>query len=322
MDYSINMPLRPRIVEEDGEKGVYEIDGLYAGYGHTLGNSLRRIILSSLPGSAITKVKIEGASHEFSNLPGIKEDVINIILNLKRLRFKMHTDEIQKATISVKGIKNITAKDIKLPTQVEILNKEMPIATLTSKDAKLEIEITIEKGLGYITREALHKERVEIGMIHLDVLFTPIRRVNYEVENMRVGDRTDYNRLRFFIQTDGSVSPKEALEKSIEIMISHLRSIRGFQETEIEEDLEEEKIETDKEIDKKIKKDDTEILKTRIEDLPLSSRTAKALTISGIRTLGGLARKKESDLLEIEDVGKKAVEEIKEALENYGLSLK
>lgn len=314
------MPLRPRAVEEDGEKGVYEIDGLYAGYGHTLGNSLRRIILSSLPGSAIAKVKIEGAHHEFSNLPGIKEDVINIILNLKRLRFKMHTDEPQKAVISAKGAKIITAKDIKLPSQVEILNKEMPVATLTNKDAKLNIEMTIEKGLGYLTREALHKERVEIGTIHLDALFTPIRRVNYEVENMRVGDRTDYNRLRFFIQTDGSVSPREALEKSIEIMINHLRSIRGFQETDTAEDLREKQEQTEKEKGKQ--KDDTEILKTRIEDLPLSSRTAKALSSAGIRTLGGLARKKEPDLLEIEDVGKKAVKEIKKALENYELNLK
>lgn len=321
MDYSINVPLRPKAIEEDGEKGVYEIDGLYAGYGHTLGNSLRRIILSSLPGSAITKIKIEGVHHEFSNLPGIKEDVINIILNLKRLRFKMHTDEPQKAVISAKGAKTITAKDIKLPTQVEILNKEMPVAILTGKDAKLDIEMTIEKGLGYLTREALHKERVEIGTIHLDALFTPIRKVNYEVENMRVGDRTDYNRLKFFIQTDGSISPREALEKSIEIMINHLRAIRGFQETEIGEDLRGKQAQIEKE--KGIKeKDDTEILKTRIEDLPLSSRTAKALSSAGIRTLGGLTRKKESDLLEIEDVGKKAVKEIKEALKNYELSLK
>lgn len=317
MDYTINLPSQPRVVKEDETSGVYEIDGLYAGYGHTLGNSLRRIILSSLPGAAITKIKIEGAQHEFSTIPHVKEDVINIILNLKRIRFKMHGDESQKISLSIVGQKEVTAKDIKVPTQLEILNKDAHVASLTSKDAKLDIEITVEKGLGYITRDFLHKERVEIGAIHLDALFTPIRRVNYEVENMRVGDRTDYNRLRFIIETDGSVSPKEALEKSIEIMISHLRSIRGFQEDEIM-DFEEEKTE----IPAHKKKDDVEILKTRIEDLPISSRTANALTVAGIRTLGGLTKKKEPDLLDLPDVGKKAVEEIKKALEGYGLSLK
>ncbi|MFH1956597.1 MAG: DNA-directed RNA polymerase subunit alpha [Patescibacteria group bacterium] len=317
MDYTINLPSQPRVVKENEISGVYEIDGLYAGYGHTLGNSLRRIILSSLPGAAITKIKIEGAQHEFSTIPHVKEDVINIILNLKRIRFKMYGDESQKISLSIKGQKEVTAKDIKAPTQLEILNKDAHIASLTSKDAKLDIGITVEKGLGYITRDFLHKEKVEIGTIHLDALFTPIRRVNYEVENMRVGDRTDYNRLRFIIETDGSVSPKEALEKSIEIMISHLRSIRGFQEDEIM-DFEEEKTETPAHK----KKDDVEILKTRIEDLPISSRTANALAVAGIRTLGGLTKKKEPDLLDLPDVGKKAVEEIKEALDGYGLSLK
>ena len=318
MDYAINMPLKPRIVQEDENKGVYEIDALYAGYGHTLGNTLRRIILSSLPGAAVTKIKIDKVSHEFSTIPGVKEDVLNIILNLKRIRFKMHGDESQKATISIKGAKNVTSNDIKAPTQIEVLSKGAPIATLTSKDSELHMEITVEKGLGYILKENLHKDRVEIGMIHLDALFTPIKRVNYEVENMRVGDRTDYNRLRFFIETDGSVSPREALEKSIDIMINHLRAIRGFQNEEL--DL----IEEGKDIGGK--KDgaaeDTEVLKTRVEDLQISSRTINSLSEAGIRTVGGLIRKKEEDLLKVEGVGKKAVQEIKDALENYGLVLK
>ena len=318
MDYAINMPLKPRIVQEDENKGVYEIDALYAGYGHTLGNTLRRIILSSLPGAAVTKIKIDKVSHEFSTIPGVKEDVLNIILNLKRIRFKMHGDESQKAAISIKGAKNVTSNDIKVPTQIEVLSKSAPIATLTSKDSELHMEITVEKGLGYILKENLHKDRVEIGMIHLDALFTPIKRVNYEVENMRVGDRTDYNRLRFFIETDGSVSPREALEKSIDIMINHLRAIRGFQNEEL--DL----IEEGKDIGGK--KDgvaeDTEVLKTRVEDLQISSRTINSLSEAGIRTVGGLIRKKEEDLLKVEGVGKKAVQEIKDALENYGLVLK
>ena len=266
----------------------------------------------------MTKIKIDKVSHEFSTIPGVKEDVLNIILNLKRIRFKMHGDESQKAAISIKGAKNVTSNDIKAPTQIEVLSKGAPIATLTSKDSELHMEITVEKGLGYILKENLHKDRVEIGMIHLDALFTPIKRVNYEVENMRVGDRTDYNRLRFFIETDGSVSPREALEKSIDIMINHLRAIRGFQNEEL--DL----IEEGKDIGGK--KDgaaeDTEVLKTRVEDLQISSRTINSLSEAGIRTVGGLIRKKEEDLLKVEGVGKKAVQEIKDALENYGLVLK
>lgn len=320
MDYVINMPLKPRIVKEDDGKGVYEIDALYAGYGHTLGNSLRRIILSSLPGAAMTKVKIDKVSHEFSTIPGVKEDVLNIILNLKRIRFKMHGDEPQKATISIKGAKNITASDIKIPTQLEILNKDVHIATLTSKDSEINMEITVEKGLGYVMKENLHKERVDIGTIHLDALFTPIKRVNYEVENMRVGDRTDYNRLRFFIETDGSISPREALEKSIDIIINHLRAIRGFQNEEV--DLADEAAGEGKEGKKSSVAEDTEVLKTRVEDLQVSSRTINSLSEAGIRTVGGLIRKKEEDLLKVEGVGKKAVQEIKDALENYGLVLK
>jgi len=318
MDYKIALPSKPRVVSEEDNKGIYEIDDLYAGYGYTLGNSLRRIILSSIPGAAITTVKIEGVAHEFSKISGVKEDVITILLNLKRIRFKMQTDEPQTATLAVRGVKNVTAKDIEAPSTLEILNKDEFIAALTAKDAKLNVELTIEKGLGYIPRENLRREKVEVGTIILDAIFTPIRRVNYEVENMRVGDRTDYNRLRFFIETDGSISPAEALEKSIEIMIQHLKAIIGFQELEI---AGEETIEAAPSA-KEEKTEDTEILKIRIEDLQFSSRTLNALSIAGIRTLGGLVRKKEEDLLTMKGVGKKAVQEIRRALGNYGLILK
>ncbi|NOY35784.1 MAG: DNA-directed RNA polymerase subunit alpha [bacterium] len=323
MDCNISLPSKPKIVHEEGNKGVYEIDGLYAGYGHTLGNSLRRVILSSLPGSAVTRVKIEGVAHEFSSIPGIKEDVINILLNLKKVRFKLHSDEPQVATISVKGAKEVTAKDIKVPSQLEVLNKDRHIASLTSKDAKLEMEIVVEKGLGYVPREQLHNGKVGVGEIVMDAVFTPVKRVNYEVENMRVGDRTDYNRLRFSIETDGIISPRESLEKAIEIVINHLRAIVGFKEEEFafpeeismpEAAVEEEKSEG--------KPEDAEIMKTRIEDLQISSRTLSALSDAGIRTVGGLARKKEEDLLGMEGVGKKAVQEIRRALGNYGLILK
>lgn len=332
MDHNIILPSKPRVVsEEEGRKGVYEIDGLYAGYGHTLGNSLRRIILSSLPGSAVTSVKIDGVPHEFSAMDGVLEDVITILLNVKRIRFALHGEESQTAKISVKGSskgsKIITAADIVVPSQLEVLNKDQHIATLTSKDVEFNMEMTVEKGLGYIGKESYHKDKVEVGTIALDAMFTPIRKVNYDVENMRVGDRTDYNRLRINIETDGIISPREALEKSIDIMISHLRAVRGFQE---EEELEDETPVSKKEM-KAIEKEaeeakesegDSEILKTRVEDLQLSPRTLNALSEAGIRTIGGLVRKKEEDLLEVEGVGNKAVQEIKDALKEFDLSLK
>ena len=327
MDYKIGLPSKPKKVFEEGNSGVYEISGLYAGYGHTLGNSLRRIILSSIPGAGITSVKIEGVPHEFSKINGIKEDVITILLNLKKVRFKINTDEPQTAKISASGITNVTAKDIDVPSQLEIMNKKEHIATLTSKEAKLNIEFTVEKGLGYVSREELKKDKVSIGTIVLDAVFTPIKKVNYEVENMRVGDRTDYNRLRISVETDGSVTPAEAVEKSIETMIHHLKAIIGFQEKE-EVKIEsapgkkKEKEEEEGEERKEIEGGDKEVLKTRVQDLELSARTLNALETAGIRTLGGLAKKKESDLMEIEGAGKKVVQEIKRALGNYGLILK
>ena len=321
--HTIVVPSKPKIIHEDGFSGIYEIDGLYPGYGHTLGNSLRRIILSSMPGAAITSLKIEGVPHEFSTISGVKEDVITILLRLKKVRFRMITDEPQKATISIKGVKNITASDIKTSSQLEVLNKNEEIATLTNKDASLEIEMTIEKGLGYISRDVLQaRSKVEIGTIFLDSIFTPIRRVNYEVENMRVGDRTDYNRLRIVIETDGMVSPREALENSISIMIDHLKSILGFEERRNEEVSGEELSNEMASSESNDIEDNSEILKTRIEDLNLSSRTMNSFAKSGVRTVGGLVRKKEADLLKMEGVGKKAVDEVKEALSGLGLDLK
>ena len=200
-DFSIVLPSKPKIVKEDQFSGTYEIDGLYPGYGHTLGNSLRRIILSSLPGASITSVKIAGVNHEFSVIPGVKEDVITIILNLKRVRIKLLSQENQVITIKAKGPKEVKASDITGMSQVEILNPDLVIANLTDKNAELDIEMTIEKGMGYVSKEILQKNRVDVGLIAVDAIFTPIRRVSYEVENMRVGDRTDFNRLKIFIET-------------------------------------------------------------------------------------------------------------------------
>lgn len=316
--HTIMLPTQPRVVSEDAFKGVYEIDGLYPGYGHTLGNSLRRIILSSLPGAAITSVKIDGVPHEFSTLEGVKEDIIMILLNLKKVRFKMLTDEPQRATLLVKGPKMATAGDIKTPGQVEVLNPEQVIADVTGKGKEFSLEMTIENGLGYVPKEVHQKEKVEIGMISLDAIFTPIRRVNYEVENMRVGDRTDHNRLRVLIETDGTISPRHALERSITTMIEQLKAIVGF--VEPEHDVADGS--SEKPAEAKGSGLDQEFLKTRIDILDLSTRTANALAAANIRTVGGLARKKEEDLLEIDGLGEKGIDEIKRVLGDRGITLK
>lgn len=318
LETNIALPSKPRIVTEEDFRGVYEIDGLYPGYGHTLGNSLRRIILSSLPGAAITQVKINGASHEFSTLDGVKEDVITMLLNIKRIRLSLHGSDPMTITLKKKGAGIVTAADIVVPSQVEILSPEQIIGEITSKTGELEIEMKVEQGLGYVSREVHQKDKVEIGVIALDAVFTPIRRANYEVENMRVGDRTDYNRLRVFIETDGTMSPREALEQSIEVMIHQLKSIIGFQDQSHAE-AQTETVEADTSVVKT--EIDPDVLKTRIETLSLSSRTLTALEDANIRTIGGLVRKKKDDILALEGIGPKGVDEIVTLLEGLGVSL-
>jgi len=319
MTHDVLLPSKPRIIREDAVSGTYEIDGLYPGYGHTLGNSLRRIILSSLPGAAVTKVKIKGAEHEFSTIEGVKEDVINILLALKKVRIRLSSDEPVVMNLKVKGSKDVTAGDIEAPGQAEVLNKDLHIAMLTDKNSELEIEITAEKGLGYVAKEVLQKERVDIGAITLDAAFTPIRKANYEVENMRVGDRTDFNRLRLTIETDGTITPHEALEKGIMLMINQLKAVVGFKEEEIVPVAATEAAVASEGSEKEI---DTELLKTRIDSLGLSSRSVKALTNANIRTLGGLARKKESDIMDVDGLGAKGMQEIKKLLAQHGITLK
>ncbi len=321
MDYQIALPSKPRVILEEGFEGVYEIDGLYPGYGHTLGNSLRRIIFSSIPGASVTSVKIDGVSHEFSTIEGVKEDVVTILLNLKRIAWEMATDEPQTIRLNITGPKKVTAGDLELPGQVSILNKEQPIVEITEK-IPFVMELSLEKGLGYVPRETLQEDKVDIGTIALDASFTPIRRANYEVENMRVGDRTNFNRLRITIETDGTTSPREVLERSIEIMIHQLKAIIGFKEEEVKEEVIEDLKEEVAEVLSESVEDDTEVLKTRIDTLNLSQRTVNALGNANIRTVGGIARKKEDDILEIPGLGNKGLQEIKRALSNFGITLK
>jgi DNA-directed RNA polymerase subunit alpha len=320
-DYFIALPSKPRVVSESERSGTYEIDGLYPGYGYTLGNSLRRIILSSLRGAAVTHVKIPGVAHEFSTIEGVKEDVVTMLLNIRKIRFRLSSDESQTIHLSVKGPKEVTAADLKLPGQVEILNPEQHIAEISGK-ATLEMELSAERGLGYVPKEQHQKDRVDIGMIALDAIFSPIRRVNYEVENMRVGDRTDFNRLRILIETDGTLTPREALESSIETMIHQLKAIVGFKEEETPDligmsDQGHPAMREDRGMQM-----DAEVLKTRITELSLPQRVEQALDNASIRTVGGLVRKREDDLLSIEGLGQKGLQDIKRSLSNLGLTLR
>ena len=318
LETNVTLPSKPRVVSEEENRGTFEIDGLYPGYGHTLGNSLRRIILSSLPGAAITQVKINGVEHEFSAMDGVKEDVIMILLNLRRVRLSLHGDEPITISLKKNGLGVVTAGDITAPSQVEILNPEQVICEITNKSTKLEMDIKIEKGLGYVPREVHQKDKMEIGAIAMDAVFTPIRRANYEVENMRVGDRTDYNRLRITLETDGTYTAREALEKSIEIMVHQLKAIIGFQE---EHNHGSSAVAVPVAAEVKKEEPNQEVLKTRIETLDLTSRTLQALEAASIRTIGGLVRKKKDDILALDGIGPKGLEEIIDMLTTLNLRL-
>lgn len=313
------LPKPPKIIKKGKNIATFEIEALYPGYGVTIGNSLRRVLYSSLPGAAITQVKIKGIQHEFSTIPYVLEDVLNICLNLKQLRFKMFTDTPQIGKLQVKGEKEIKAKDLKLPTQVEVVNKDAHIATLTDKKAELEMEIQIEKGLGYEPierRKGGSKTRLEIGQIPLDAIFTPIKRVKYSIENMRVGERTDFDRLILEIETDGTILPEEAFLRASQILIDHFSLLsESLKEKRLK--IPEEKVKKEKEV--KAKEDVTSL---KVEDLKLSNRTLNALLRNNIKTVGGILRKKEEGLQELEGLGEKGIQEIKETLKKLKVELK
>ncbi|MCX6764997.1 MAG: DNA-directed RNA polymerase subunit alpha [Candidatus Nealsonbacteria bacterium] len=222
----IILPKQPKIIGEKDNWARFEIEGLYPGYGVTVGNSLRRVLLSSLEGAAVTQVKIKGVSHEFSTMEGVMEDVITIIMNLKQMRFKLFGDEPQKATLKVKGEKEVTGNDFEFPSQIELMNKNCHIATLTGKKVEFEMEIQVEKGIGYETIEMRkEREKLEIGVLPVDAIYTPMRRVSFKVENMRVGERTDFDRLILDVETDGTVDAKKAFVDSVDIILAHFNLI-------------------------------------------------------------------------------------------------
>lgn len=310
----IPLPQKMKIEKKGDRLAAFEILGLYPGYGTTLGNALRRVLLSSLEGAAITEVKIKDVAHEFSTIPGVMEDVIIILLNLKKLRFKMFGSEPQKANLKVKGEKEVKGSDLKLPSQVELINKDSHLATLTGKNASLEMEVKIEKGIGYESAETRKKEKTEIGVIHLDAIYTPIKRVSFRVENMRVGERTDFDRLLIEVETDGTIDPEQAFDQAVGLLIEHF-SFVGKSKLEKKE-------KTKEKAKEKAKEPETDIKKTKIEDLKLSTRTANILLESGIKTVGGLIRKKEEEILSLKGMGDKGLKEIKKVLKGLKLSLK
>lgn len=221
----LQLPEPIKILSKENHKAVFEISPLMPGYGATIANPLRRILLSSLEGAAASSIKIKGVDHEFSNIPGVLEDMIEIILNVKKIRFKMHSDEPIKLSLNAKGEGEITAKDIKLTSDIEIINEDQHIATITDKKTEFNMELEIEKGVGYVPIEQKQKDKIAIGVIAIDSMFSPVKSVNFSTENVRVGDRIDFNKIKMEIETDGSIEPEEALAKAAGILIDHFKLI-------------------------------------------------------------------------------------------------
>lgn len=306
---------KPRIecveINEKKDYARFVVEPLESGYGITLGNSLRRVLLSSLPGAAVTSVKIEGVLHEFSSIPGVMEDVTDIILNLKMLALKVHSDEPQVVWLEATSEGEVTAADIQLNSDVEILNPELHIATLDS-GAKLSMEITVEKGRGYRPSEKNRKEEHVIGVIPVDSIFSPIKKVNYTVSDTRVGQITDYDKLTLEVWTDGTILPDEAVSLSAKILNDHFKLFIGLTEKigDVEIMVEKEEEEKDK------------ILDMSIEELDFSVRSYNCLKRAGINTVGELIQKTEEEMMKVRNLGKKSLEEVDEKLKSLGLSLR
>jgi DNA-directed RNA polymerase subunit alpha len=304
---------KPKVIPEEVNEnyGRFVVEPLERGYGITLGNSLRRILLSSLPGAAVTSVKIDGVLHEFSTIPGVVEDVTDIILNLKSLCLKLHGEEEKVLRVEAAGAGNVQARDIIHDADVEILNPDLGIATLAS-NGKLYMEIFVSKGRGYTTAERNKKGDHIIGVIPVDSVFTPVRKVNYNVENTRVGQVTDYDKLTLEVWTDGSIRPDEATSLSSKILSEYLR--RFIELTESVDDME---IMVEKPEEQKDK-----IMEMTIEELDLSVRSYNCLKRAGINSVEELIQRNEDDMMKVRNLGKKSLEEVINKLHDLGLSLR
>jgi DNA-directed RNA polymerase subunit alpha len=310
MDFQV-----PKITHEevDEHHGVFAIEPLDRGFGYTFGNSLRRVLLSSLEGASVTSVKIEGVAHEFTTLPGVREDVTDIILNLKNLICRLHGDSPEiEVRLEKKGPGPVTAADIEAPADLEILNPELEIANLAEK-GRLEITLTIGRGRGYVPAELNRGPEHTIGVIPVDSMFSPVRRVSYEVEAARVGQRTDYDKLMLDVTTDGSVSPRDAIGEAAEILIRQLAIFTDLERIEGLGDA----VEAEAEIPQAHGMENFPI-----EELELGVRSYNCLKRVGIETIGDLVSKTESELAAIPNFGKKSIEEVRETLAAHGLTLR
>ncbi len=301
-------------VGQNGCYGKFVIEPLERGFGHTLGNSLRRVLLSSLPGVAVSSVHIEGVQHEFSTIPGVKEDVTEIILNLKSMACKMFSDNPKQLIIDMKGPGELTAGDIKTDDEVEIVNKDLHIATL-NEDAHLQMQLTLDRGRGYVSADKNKSASMPIGVIPIDSIFSPILRVNYTVADTRVGNVTDYDKLTLEVWTDGSIRPEEALSRAASILIMHLKLFQNMAGmTEEEEEKEGTFIEPQE-------NDTAKVLEMTIEDLDLSVRSYNCLKRANINTVADLTAKTEEEMIKVRNLGRKSLEEVKKKLQELNLSL-
>jgi DNA-directed RNA polymerase subunit alpha len=309
--------IRPRRLEVEKETltpfyAKFAAEPFERGFGITIGNSLRRILLASLQGAAITSVKIDGVLHEFSTIPGVKEDVTEIILNLKEVRLKLHTEGPKTIRVKTEGPKILKAGDIQTGDAVEILNPDHYIATL-SRDSKLSVEMTVKMGRGYVSAERNKEENQPIGTLPMDAIFSPIKKVNYTVTNARVGQITDYDKLTLEVWTDGSLNPEEAVAHAAKILKDQLSIFITFEEEEEEvEESPEEHVETEKL---------NENLFRSVDELELSVRSANCLKHANIKLIGDLVQKTEAEILATKNFGRKSLNEIKEILAEMGLSL-
>ena len=302
-------------ISEDNRYGKFVCEPLERGYGTTLGNSLRRILLSSLQGAAITSIRIDGVLHEFSTIPGVRDDVTNIVLNLKQLCLKMHSDEPHTLRIDVEGEKEVTAADIITDADVEILNPDLHIATVNATGS-LKMEMTVENGRGYVPADKNKQPEQVIGVIPIDSIFSPVDRVNYTVKDTRVGNVTDYDKLTLEVWTDGSMRPEEAVSKSASILIAHLKLFQNMAGLPAEEE-ELEGTFTEPEEDTNSK-----VLEMTIEDLDLSVRSYNCLKRAEINTVADLISKTEDDMMKVRNLGRKSLEEVKNKLQDLDLALK
>ncbi len=303
---------KPKIerVEVRENYGKYIVEPLERGFGQTLGNALRRVLLSSLPGAAVTSVRIEGVQHEFSTVNGVKEDVTEIILNLKMLAVRLHAEGIKTISIDKKGPCELTAADLGVDSEVEIINEDLHIASL-NKDAHLQMTLTLDKNRGYVTAERNKTPNMPIGVIPIDSIFTPITKVNYTVEDTRVGQITDFDRLTLEVWTDGSVVPDEAISIAAKILSSHLTLFTGLTERSAAVDFNE------PEDNKKEK-----VLEMTIEELDLSVRAYNCLKRAGINTVAELVQRNQEDMMKVRNLGKKSLEEVEQKLVALGLGLR